>query len=722
VKDVEAHWSNILHKLLSLIAFTFEPLYFATIWCNSCANAGAYQAMFIAFEIACALSNTTHRLNLWHRQTTRYVRLDALKPEFPASQWPKVNMHFTHYQEEVEQVKEPLMNALQQEYPAELVVVTILDDGYFERVKDDYKVTETGLAMERMIESALSSLCEAGGSPGAVVKKAREYPPAEPCQGGRPEAAPGGSLVMDFVATGLPRVRLVARRKGASTWAKTGNLENGIWNVVDDEFRFAAFFDGDMVPTRDFLQQMLPPFFEYSANDATSDPGVEAQQGCWRPNWRIGFVSAPQDFRNIERVWGSSDPLHMAQKPYFSITSEALDADGLIHFWGTNAVFFMPALRDAHGFVYNCVTEDTVTGGQVHRFGWASAFVNDNLGVGLARENVAETFDQRKRWRTGNMQQWLMEADPPWLLAESFRYPPYRKEFRAKLQGLYDQDARGEPAPKLASDDCGAAWRRKRRSLYWGFKREIAYFPAKYAFAQYTPPLLFYFLILTWLVSGRPPVIFPDQGKPEAMFIRRYGIQIMVVHWFTLLIDVYAHCARHNYNDWRNASNSVWTSMQETFGFCWIAFLGNIEGLSSAIVGKRIKWNAMGMSDQMQMLDAGPIMFQAFSMVVLVPLVVINYYAVKWFGFGLSALPGPDVQSQAQLAACTIFGAGMLFLIWPVTRCIAGEWLRVPQVDMENFTNSVLSFMFVACVLLIASAMLAMSPVGPDSLSVDNWR
>lgn len=293
--------------------------------------------------------------------------------------------------------------------------------------------------MEAMIERVLLSVHGSSKTKDIKVNQNRHVvPPADPAHG-RPEAAPAGSLMMEFRIEGLPLVRLVGRKKGEQSYQKTGNLENGLWNVMEEDVPFVALLDCDMTPVPDFLQQMLPPFFQYGQLFAESV--AEAPSEGWYPNWRVGFVSSPQSFQNIESIWGAHDPLNMAQKPYFNINSEAVDSDGLVHFWGTNAIFFVPALKDAHGFVYNCITEDTVTGGQVHRFGWASAYIGEALAVGLARENVAETFDQRKRWRTGNMQQWLMEADPPFILHDSFRYPPYREGFRQKLRSLHDWDA-----------------------------------------------------------------------------------------------------------------------------------------------------------------------------------------------------------------------------------------------------------------------------------------
>jgi cellulose synthase/poly-beta-1,6-N-acetylglucosamine synthase-like glycosyltransferase len=100
---------------------------------------------------------------------------------------------------------------------------------------------------------------------------------------------------------------------------------------------------------------------------------------------------------------------------YYETLQEANDAHGLAHFWGTSATFFLPALRSVGGFVYGCMTEDTVTGAQMHRFGWESVYLgtattkhregtrrtDKPLASGLVRESVNEACDQRKRWMMG---------------------------------------------------------------------------------------------------------------------------------------------------------------------------------------------------------------------------------------------------------------------------------------------------------------------------------
>jgi len=484
--------------------------------------------------------------------------------------------------------------------------------------------------------------------------------------------APGGSTVVEFAMEGLPLVRLVGRRKGPDSYMKTGNLENALWNVMEADVDFMVVLDTDMAPQEEMLQLLLPPMLEHN-------------NGRWRPDWRTGFVSSPQAFTNIERAWGTNDPMNQANKFFWHIMASALDSWGLVHFWGTNVAFFVPALRDVNGFVYGCMTEDTVTGSQVHKFGWASAFVGSKtatLAHGLCRETVSETFDQRKRWVQGNAQQFLMESDPPLLLHPNFRFPPQRREYRQRLKDLHALDRSGSPPEQLAEDDHGAEFRRARRSWSWYFLRELAYFPTKHAILFHVQPIYYYALTLAILLSGWTPLSFyvPQHWTVGDLATSCY---VVLAYW---CVNAFANFCSNSFifGDANNPNNTLWRTQQEFWGYAWVRVIGILEGFQSAVTGRQPKWNAFGMLGGVNWLYELP---NALAFVVLV--FAMSLAAAQRTGVvALNWLPDPTEQKKEQFIAALAAAGSVLFLLWPVTSCIFADMFGLPYYRLSGVVST----------------------------------
>merc|ERR1719195_2343160 len=112
----------------------------------------------------------------------------------------------------------------------------------------------------------------------------------------------------------------------------------------------------------------------------------------------------------------------------------------------------------------------------------------------------------------------------------SFRNPPYRREFRSRLQAAKDQDRIGEAPKPISPDDVGARSRRSRRSWRWSVLREIAYFPTKHAFWYHIQPIYYYSITLAVLYTGRPP--FSLDRQPTANFLDFFSrFQVVLVYW-----------------------------------------------------------------------------------------------------------------------------------------------------------------------------------------------
>lgn len=71
---------------------------------------------------------------------------------------------------------------------------------------------------------------------------------------------------------------------------------------------------------------------------------------------------------------------------------------------GSGAVFRRAALESVGGFKLLSITEDIHTSQHVHAAGWRSAFVDEDLAVGLSAENLASYIVQRRRWMLGCLQ------------------------------------------------------------------------------------------------------------------------------------------------------------------------------------------------------------------------------------------------------------------------------------------------------------------------------
>uniref|UniRef100_A0A7S4WA67 Uncharacterized protein n=2 Tax=Alexandrium monilatum TaxID=311494 RepID=A0A7S4WA67_9DINO len=682
---VRPYQTNFTAKALILLSLVLGPFYLVFIWRHRRADMPIFALLFLLGEAATYVLNMGNRFVLWHRQHRYVCRLDALKPEFPRKHWPKVHIFFTHYMEPVAESVKPLKRALRQQYPPESFVVTLLDDGYHKRKGEFYETTDSGREMEEMILGVMARLTS--DRHGRVAKTRRTVLPGHR-SGDRSEVAPGGSTLVEFRAEGLPLVRLVGRMKGPDSFLKTGNLENALWNIMEEDVRFMVILDTDMAPEKDMLQLLLPPMLEH-------------REGRWQPDWRTGFVVSPQACTNVESIFGTDDPMNQANKYNWRIAPPALDKLGMVHFWGTNTAFFVPALKDSNGFMYGCIGEDTVTGAALHRFGWKSLFVGTagvTLARGLCRATVTETFDQRKRWVQGNMQQLLKDLNPPLLLHKGFRTPLYHTEYLEKLQATRTLDRKGELPGPIAPDDCGGAARRARRSLRWRLAKELAYFGPKYSLLFNFIPLYYYGVAMVVVLTGEVP--FSLTSTPLRTF-RDFldGVVVIIAYWTaTALVAVAVHA--YILSDANNPSNTLWRTQQEFWGYAWVRILGAFEGLVSAVTGRQPKWNAFGMAGGVSLLQELPNALAFLAMLVSMCVVLANYCLASP-GSALDSLPTPATTPLVKMVASMVVGFWVLFLLWPVTSCIFADFLGIPYYSLGNLVNT-----FIAGVAQIGFAAL----------------
>ena len=198
--------------------------------------------LFVLAETWNYIGTMLLRWSCRQRVHRRVFRLDQLAPAIAECDWPKVQLFFTHFKEPVEILSSPLKCALQMEYPAGQLAISILDDGFFDYSETQasavYQRTVLSQELEQMVGEVLSDLASGPRS----KYKLRSYSIKSTC---RKACAPNGSHILEFTCAGLPTVSIVGRKRGADSFMKTGNLENGIWNVLGDDREFVALLDCD---------------------------------------------------------------------------------------------------------------------------------------------------------------------------------------------------------------------------------------------------------------------------------------------------------------------------------------------------------------------------------------------------------------------------------------------------------------------------------------------
>lgn len=185
---------------------------------------------------------------------------------------------------------------------------------------------------------------------------------------------------------------------GPQKHAKAGNLNHAIPQC---EGELIVVFDTDHVPVASFLEETVPWFH---------DPGV-------------GFVQTPHHFGNpdiFQRAFRVSGRIPNEQDMFNHAIQSRRDAWGGAFFVGSGAVFRRTAIEGIGGFKLLSITEDIHTSQHLHAAGWRSVFVDRDLAVGLAAENLASYIVQRRRWMLGCLQIFFRD-NPLWLRGLSLR-------------------------------------------------------------------------------------------------------------------------------------------------------------------------------------------------------------------------------------------------------------------------------------------------------------
>jgi cellulose synthase (UDP-forming) len=169
---------------------------------------------------------------------------------------------------------------------------------------------------------------------------------------------------------------------GPRRHAKAGNLNHALTMTSGE---LVAVFDTDHVPVGSFLERTVPWF---------RDPSV-------------GLVQTPHHFHNedvFQRAFRATSAVPNEQDMFNHAIQRGRDRWGGAFFVGSGAVLRRTAIDSVGGFQLLSITEDIHTSQKLHARGWRSVFVDEDLAVGLAAENLASHLVQRRRWMLGCLQ------------------------------------------------------------------------------------------------------------------------------------------------------------------------------------------------------------------------------------------------------------------------------------------------------------------------------
>jgi len=138
-------------------------------------------------------------------------------------------------------------------------------------------------------------------------------------------------------------------------------------------------------------------------SDYQLDPGFLRRCAPLFADERIGFVQAPQDYRDWDQA-PYYRRLYYSYKYFFAISQPSRnERDGAI-FAGTMGLIRRPALEAVGGWDEWCITEDADLSLRLLRAGWSGLHVDDSFGRGVMPLTFEALKSQRYRWCFGGIQ------------------------------------------------------------------------------------------------------------------------------------------------------------------------------------------------------------------------------------------------------------------------------------------------------------------------------
>ena len=160
---------------------------------------------------------------------------------------------------------------------------------------------------------------------------------------------------------------------------KAGALEAGLREARGE---FIAIFDADFIPTRDFLQRLMPHF---------ADPGVAMVQARW------GHIN--QDYSLLTKIQS------ILLDGHFVLEHGGRNRSGrFFNFNGTAGIWRRQAIDDAGGWHHDTLTEDLDLSYRAQLRGWRFVYVSSVIAPAEVPVEMNGFKSQQHRWAKGSIQ------------------------------------------------------------------------------------------------------------------------------------------------------------------------------------------------------------------------------------------------------------------------------------------------------------------------------
>jgi cellulose synthase/poly-beta-1,6-N-acetylglucosamine synthase-like glycosyltransferase len=189
---------------------------------------------------------------------------------------------------------------------------------------------------------------------------------------------------------------------------KSGALNFALAHTAP-EAEIVGSIDADYIVQSNFLRELVPAF---------ADP-------------KIGFVQAPQDYRDYERDAFAESTYH-GYKYFFEVSMPVRNEHNAIIFCGTMGLIRKTALQQIGGWDEWCITEDAEASLRILKLGYQSLYLKRSFGRGLMPYTFEGLKKQRFRWCFGGIQilkkhwgalmPWARSLDPQNHLTGAQRY------------------------------------------------------------------------------------------------------------------------------------------------------------------------------------------------------------------------------------------------------------------------------------------------------------
>mgnify|MGYP000240956506 CR=1 FL=1 len=172
-------------------------------------------------------------------------------------------------------------------------------------------------------------------------------------------------------------------RRETNKGKKAGNINNALNQIVCKEY--TMILDCDMIPKTEMLERMMGYMWK--------------KQKIEHKN--VAYIQCPQDFFNYTY---ENDFYDMKNSTFTKLLLKSFNNYEMTPYIGSGAVFYTNALKEIGGFLEGRSTEDVATGYRLHCKGYTSYYIYEKLVAGICPSNLAQAFEQKKRWVKGDMQ------------------------------------------------------------------------------------------------------------------------------------------------------------------------------------------------------------------------------------------------------------------------------------------------------------------------------